>query len=251
MPSPVRVSFLGGNGHCAARLAAARPYLSGIELDDVPYPGFEGRPRAADLESFLRALAAHLQASAPARVYALGVGALLALCLRARGELAGIPLLLQGPILWGLERRAMPRLMRLGPARLLPRLFAARAFQGHFARKYFTHPPEGETRAAFFAGYARCPAASDLFTWLSPALLHALERDFAARPEALEKVGVWWGGRDRVVSPRELEVTVAALGLGDLWPLRMFADWGHYPMIDEPRAWAEALSDAVARAGAV
>lgn len=68
MPSPVRVSFLGGNGHCAARLAAARPFLSGIELDDVPYPGFAGRPRAADLESFLRAIAAHLRSFPPARV---------------------------------------------------------------------------------------------------------------------------------------------------------------------------------------
>jgi hypothetical protein len=248
---PVRVSFLGGNGHCAARLAAARPFLAGIELDDVPYPGFEGRPRVADLESFLGALAAHLRASAPARVYALGIGGLLALCLRARGELTGVPLLLQGPILWGLERRAMPRLMRLGPARLLPRLFAARAFQGHFARKYFTRLPDHETRAAFFTGYARCPAAPDLFAWLSPALLRSLERDFAARPAALEDVGVWWGALDRVVSPRELEHTVAALGLGDLWPLRIFPTWNHYPMIDEPRAWAEALSDAVARAGAV
>ena len=99
--------------------------------------------------------------------------------------------------------------MRLGPARLLPRLFAARAFQGHFARKYFTHLPDHETRAAFFAGYARCPAAPDLFAWLSPALLRSLERDFAARPAALEDVGVWWGARDRVVSPRELEATVA------------------------------------------
>ena len=87
----MRVSFLGGNGHCAARLAAERPFLTGIELDDVPYPGFEGRPRAADLESFLGALAAHLRASAPARVYAMGIGGLLALCLRARGELAGVP----------------------------------------------------------------------------------------------------------------------------------------------------------------
>jgi pimeloyl-ACP methyl ester carboxylesterase len=251
MPAPVRVSFLGGNGHCAARLAAARPFLTGIELDEVPYPGFEGRPRAADLGGFLTAIASHLRASAPARVYATGIGGLLALRLRARGELADASLLLQGPVLWGLERRAMPRLLRLGPARLLPRLFATSTFRGNFTRTHFTHPPAPETLAVFFDGYARCPAAPDLFEWLSPSLLRSLERDLAARPAALDEIGVWWGGRDRVVSLRELEWTSGALGLDGRWPLRIFPDWGHYPMIDQPAAWAEALSDVVARAGAV
>ena len=248
MATPARVLFFGGNGHCAARLAAARRFLPPwIALDEVPYPGFEGRPRAASFEDFLgRITDVHRPATL---VYGTGIGGLLALCLRARGELIGTPLLLQGPVLWGLERRWMPLLMRFRPVQAaLLRAFATAAFQRRFVRKYFTHPPDPEMAVAFFDGYARCSAASDLFAWLTPGLLRTLERDLAARPGALEKVQIWWGGRDRVVSLQELEWTKAALGIGDRWPVRIFPDWGHYPQIDEPEAWAKALAYAMAEA---
>ena len=248
------VSFFGGNGHCAARLTAARGFLPpGIDLVEAAYPGFEGRPRAAGLDAFLAVLDAHLRDTAPDVVYASGIGGLLALCLRARGGLLGIPILLQGPVLWGLERRWMPRMMRFGGVQqALSRVFALAAFQRRFVRKYFTHPPAAETVAAFFEGYARCAALPDFFAWLTPALLRSLERELAGRPEALEWIQVWWGGRDAVVSPRELDWTVTALGSpAGRWPLRRFPEWGHYPMIDEPRAWAEALGGAVADAATV
>lgn len=244
MATPARVLFFGGNGHCAARLAAARRFLPGeIALDEVPYPGFEGRPRAASFTDFHGRITGDHR---PSLVYGTGIGGLLALCLRARGELIGTPLLLQGPVLWGLERRWMPRLMRFRPAQAaLLRVFAAAEFQRRFIRKYFTHPPDLETATAFFDGYARCTAAPDLFAWLNPALLRSLERDLVARPGALEKVQIWWGGQDRVVSLQELEWTKEALGIGERWPVRVFPEWGHYPQIDEPEAWARALTDEV------
>jgi hypothetical protein len=244
-----RVSFLGGNGHCAARLAAARRLLpAGVELDDVPYPGFEGRPRAACREAFLAAVAGHLRGSAPRLVYATGIGGLIALALRARGELAGIPLILQGAVLWGLERRLLPRLLRAGAAPLLLPLFATRFFRRRFVRRYFVQPPDAVTTTAFFAGYARCEAAPDLFRWFDPPFLRALERDFAARPQALAGIEIWCGGRDRVVGPREVDLTERALGIAGRWPRRTFAAWGHYPMIDAPWDWAEELCRALATA---
>jgi pimeloyl-ACP methyl ester carboxylesterase len=250
---PRRIAFLGGNGHCAARLAAARGALPmEVELVDTPYPGFEGRPRARDFEEFLNAVGAHLRKAAPVRIYAMGIGGLLALCLRARGDLLEIPLLFQAPILWGLERRLMPKVMRLGLARFaLTRLFASAPFQRRFVSKYFTRSPAPETGRAFFDGYARCAAAPDLFAWLDPALLRFLERDLAARPEALEGIEVWWGGRDRVVTLQELAWTREALPLGERWPVRVFPEWGHYPMIDDPEGWAEELVRAVAAPGTV
>jgi len=250
MTSPVRIAFLGGNGHCAARLAAARPFLDEIDLDEVPYPGFEGRPRAGSREEFLSAISEHLRRTAPAMIYATGIGGLLALCLRARGELVGTPLLLQAPILWGLEHRWLPRLMRFGWARRgMGKVFATPAFQRRFAAKYFTHPPSPGVLADFFAGYAQCAAAADLFAWFDPPLLRSLERDLVARTGALDEVQVWWGGRDRVVTLRELEWTREALALGDRWPVRVFPEWGHYPMIDDPAGWARELIRAVAAAG--
>jgi len=82
-----RIAFLGGNGHCAVRLTAARRYLPAeVVLLDIPYPGFEGRPRATDFEKFLNAVGAHLRESASDRIYAMGIGGLLALCLQGWAE---------------------------------------------------------------------------------------------------------------------------------------------------------------------
>jgi hypothetical protein len=225
---PSTISFLGGNGHCAARLSAARACLSaGIDLVAVPYPGFEGRPRAVDLDSFLAVVADHLRSAGPDLIYATGIGGLLALCLRTRGELTGIPVLMQGPVLWGLEERWMPRLMRLGlMQRALSRIFATAAFRRRFVRKYFTHPPDPETAAAFFDGYARCAALADFFAWLTPGLLRSLERELLGHPEAVATIQVWWGGRDAVVSPREVDWTAAALGPAARWPSRVFPEVG-------------------------
>jgi pimeloyl-ACP methyl ester carboxylesterase len=252
-----KVVFFGGNGHSAARLAPARTALTCLaregrvqpfELMEPACPGFEGRPRAHDFETFLDAVAA---AVAPGvLVYGTGIGGLIALCLRARGIGLESPLLLQAPVLWGLERRWMPRLLRIGTLRfLLQRLFAQRWFQDRFVRKQFERPPAPEIRAAFFDGYARCSAAADFFAWLTPALLRRLETHFAGNSEALARIAVWWGERDRVVTLQELTWTEQALGVR--WPVRSFPHWGHYPMIDEPENWVRTLADALATPGAL
>lgn len=241
--APRRMVFLGGNGHCSARLALARAALTecGIDLVDVAYPGFEGRPRAEDLNAFLQGVFEQAKAASGGGsgviTYATGIGGLIAVCLRARGALLDAPLILQAPVLWGLRRRLMPRLMRLGLARAAARrMFATAPFQRRFVRRQFVRPPTAEARAAFFEGYARCDGFPDLFAWFTPPVLRDLVPRLAARPGALREVTVWWGGRDRVVRPTELRWTEAALGTS--WPLRVFPEWGHYPMIDDPVGWA-------------
>lgn len=253
-PGVPGVLHFGGNGHASARLDGARRALAcrpgAPALDDVPYPGFEGRLPSPTLDAFLDAAAGFCRARPGAVLgYASGVGALIALGLRARGELAGLPLVLQGPVLWGLERRVFPRLMRaVPPARRLLRLaFASRAFQGHFAGKQFRRPLGTDARARFFDGYGNCAAFGDFFAWFTPGYLRDLERRFAARPDALSGVTVWLGGRDPVVGPAEVRLTGRALGVG--WPVVTFPEWGHYPMIDEPEEWADALCRSLAGCG--
>jgi pimeloyl-ACP methyl ester carboxylesterase len=238
------VLFLGGNGHCSARLAPARPALAAAQVDlvELLYPGFDGRPRANDLEAFLQGVSEQAKTAVGngAVVYATGIGGLIALCLRARGDLLRAPLLLQAPVLWGLERRLMPRLMRLRVARAAAsRLFATAAFQRRFVRRHFMRATSDETRAAFFEGYARCAAFPDLVAWFTPGFLRHLGTRLVEKPETLQRVSVWWGGRDRIVTTDELRLTEASLGT--TWPLRVFPDWGHYPMIDDPDGWARAL----------
>jgi hypothetical protein len=243
------VVFLGGNGHSASRLLPARRALaetgSPFDILDVAYPGFEGRPRVADLEAFLDGVSAGISARVEgeaALLYATGIGGLLALCLRARGSHRDLPLLLQAPVLWGLERRLMPRLLRLLPAGPLLRFrFRSPVFQRGFARRHFAAPLETAVLHGFFEGYASCAALPDLFAWMDPPLLRKLEADLRGHPEALRDVSVWWGSRDRVVTLAELRPTERALGVG--WPVRTFPDWGHYPMIDAPEHWVGALRD--------
>lgn len=243
-----RVVFVGGNGHCAERLDRARAALAAADrplaLTEAAYPGFEGRPRAADLDAFLDAV--HLSIDAAAGddaplLYGTGIGGLLLLCLRARGLWTRSDLLLQAPVLWGLEHRHLPRILRFPPSSLaLAALFAAPPFQSWFAGRYFTGPMTGVERSAFFRGYARCPALADLFAWLGPSLLRQLETAFETHPERLGRISIWWGGRDRVVGLEELRSTEAALAVR--WPVTTFPDWGHYPMIDAPREWTAALA---------
>lgn len=246
------VLYLGGNGHTSARLEEARAALAARpgapELVDVAYPGFEGRPRAGTLEEFLDGVAAGCQGAADGRpvaaAYATGIGALIALGLRARGALE-CPLIFQGPVLWGLEHRTFPRVMRWRLARhVLRQVFALPRFQQRLGRTLFQRPLEPEFRARFFEGYARCAAFGDLFAWYTPAALRGLERRLAARPGAADRITVWLGGRDRVVGASEVDWTEAALGVR--WPRVVFPEWGHYPLIDVPEEWAQALDHAVA-----
>ena len=243
------VLFFGGNGHAGARLAPARAVLDGMgkdapfEIVDIPYPGFEGRPSASDREAFLDACAgaaSRWAARDDVLVYATGIGALFAVALRAQRRLAAHPLVLQGPVLWGLERRWMPRIARAGLAPVIPRLFGWPPFQRHFVRRHFVAPLTRELALAFFDGYARCAATADLFRWCHPSWLRDLEGVAARDPAALAGVEVWWGGRDRVVGPSELRWTERAIGVR--WPERTFAAWGHYPMIDDAEGWVRALA---------
>ncbi|HEV3166125.1 MAG TPA: hypothetical protein VGZ22_19025, partial [Isosphaeraceae bacterium] len=231
------VLFFGGNGHCDARLERAAAALnrhgsegqdrgaphaapeprperlapdpaSGtrVRLLDVPYPGFEGRPRAASLEVFLAQVKTFCDRHDPqvSGAMATGIGGLIALSLRARGSLR-IPLILQAPVLWGLERRWLPSLLRWRGFRgLLPVLFSRRWFQQQFARRHFLKPVEPALLDRFFAGYAQCSSLPDLFAWFTPAVLRDLELRFTERPEALSGITVWWGGCDGVLDLAEL-----------------------------------------------
>ena len=128
-PRPA-VLFFGGNGHARVRLDPAREALGpepAFDLLDVEYPGFEGRERVPDLDRFLdgvvRSMGRHLAGGRVRLVHATGVGALVVLALRARGNLGGLPTVFLGPVLWGLEQRRFPHRdgwCGLMPCRVLP-----------------------------------------------------------------------------------------------------------------------------------
>lgn len=255
--SRARILYLPGNGHAPVRLQAARPVLeaAGLDLVEAPDPLRDGEVGGDDgFDAWLTALTHRLESETSYRgafdlVHASGIGALVALSLRARGVLHGTPVVFQGPVLWGLEKRRFPRMMRRPPfPTLLAWLFRQPRFQRRFARKYFESTPDEATLAAFFEGYADRDAFLAWFRWLSPELLRRLEARFAERPEGLADIRVWIGERDHVVGERELDWTHEALGVR--WPVSRHPTWGHYPMMDEPADWARELGDALAATGA-
>ncbi len=242
-----RLLFFGGNGHCDERLTLVRRALAAtttpFELFSVPYPGFEDRPRSPSFEAFLEKTAssiAHMVTSTTS-VYATGVGGLLFLCLRARGAFCEVPAVFQAPVLWGLEKRWMPRLMRLGFAQLaLRRAFASPLFQRRFARKHFRVQPSQEALATFFEGYARCAALPDFFEWLTPNLLRTLEAALDGAPNLLDRIRFVWGAKDSVVPPAEIEWTEKALHRA--LNVQIVPEWGHYPMMDDPASWVSEVN---------
>jgi hypothetical protein len=248
---PLVIAYLGGNGHAPARLERVRAELDRdrgdhcppIEIREAAYPGFEGRATAADLDEFLRRTRESLP-DRPDLVVGSGICGLIALSLRARGRLDA-PLALHAPVLWGLETRRFPKIMRWrAPRMAVTLLFRLPWFQARFARKHFRGPLDAATRRRFFDGYRRCPAFGQLFEWFTPALLRDLEGRFRADPGLLGGVEVWWGGGDAVLGPLEMEVTEEALGRLP-WSVRTFPAWGHYPSLDVPGEFADALACAV------
>jgi hypothetical protein len=243
------VLFLGGNGHAPVRLEPAREALAaqghGFTIRDLAYPS------AGSFDELLRGLAFEAEGHDPGTlVYATGIGALVGLALRARGALLDRPLLLQGGVLWGLERRWFPRVMRVPPLPLvLAAAFRVGLVQRRFARRHFVRRPPAALLEGFFGGYRDARAFSVWFEWLGPGLLRRLERELPGTPGALDRLFAWWGGRDEVVGVDELRVTEGALGIRI--PLRTFPVWGHYPMIDDPQGWVQEVGRAVENPGAL
>jgi hypothetical protein len=124
--------------------------------------------------------------------------------------------------------------------------FGVARIQRRFARKHFVRPPDPAFLDGFFRGYRDCSSFGDFFDWMGPTLLRSLETEFQGRPERLDQIKVWVGGLDHVVGLDEVRLTEGTLGVS--WPLTEFPTWGHYPMIDVPEEWADALARALAPA---
>lgn len=247
-PRPV-VRVLPGNGHVEERLDAARAAAAALprpfRIESVHY---ETSVRTFD--ALLDGVEADL-ADADL-VYATGIGGLVHLALLARGTTRRRAIW-QGPVLWGLESRRFPKIMRLP---LMPRALTLALKTGpirrRFERKHFLRPLDPALRSAFFDGYADARAFARWFGWLTPSLLRDLEPRLRGRQDLVDTVRVWWGSEDHVVTTEELRITERALGLD--FDLEVKEGWAHYPMIDDPSAWVRdvaAVLDAQEESGAV
>lgn len=233
---------LGGLGHALCRLTPARAAARSWRFDvkEVLYPGFEGRAPSPDLETFLDEVEHQVDIYRLSHkhrlVYATGFGTLVALALRARGRFAEVPFLFQGSVPWLTVKR-------IGGA---PELGAAiRAslrrpdVQERYVARHFLRALSDDESRSFFSGWATCDIHEQLFEWVTPGWLADLEGRLAARPRMLEGIVVWTGAQDGLVQERELEATQRALGVE--WPRVDVDGWGHFPYLDDPVGWVEAI----------
>ena len=195
------VAFLPGNGHVEERLERARAAVAARPAGErfrivtaAPNTG------ASSFDAMLDEVAAAVEGAD--LCHATGIGGLVLVALRARG-LSAVPAILQGPVLWGLELRTFPKIMRLP---LMPRALtlALRTplAQRRFVSKHFraAHPPE--FLRAFFGGYRDARAFERWFEWLTPSLLRELEAQLGGEDgqARLADLTVWWGAHDHVVT---------------------------------------------------
>ena len=238
-PYPLRLGYLGGYGHCGARVAPATQALAehGITLIDIPYPGFEGRPSPPDFDSFLEGTARALADAQVSGLYASGLGGLLVLFLRRLGS-ARVPVIMQAPEWPGQARALHFKLLRHPAARVvLPRLVRLDPFRRVAAARYFERRLAPDERKAVFDGLAGCNALFDLIDWITPEVLEALQRYYQLERALLhDGIQVWWGGRDPIAS--EYELYGGEFDMRIHWPVELYDGWAHFPMVDTPQRWA-------------
>lgn len=234
--------FLGGYGHALCRLASARTAARsfGFDVKEALYPGFEGRPPCASFEELLDVVEQQMEVYRLSHkrrlVYATGFGALVALALRARGRFLDLPCVLQGAVPWRTVRALGGR--RRVAASLRANLRRP-SYQARYAARHFQRALDPAEQRAFFSGFATCEIGEALLEWLSPGWLADLEGRLATRPEVLTGIEVWLGAQDTLVAASELDAAEAALGIR--WPRTVVDGWGHFPYLDDPLGWTEAV----------
>jgi pimeloyl-ACP methyl ester carboxylesterase len=232
MPPLLTLVALHGNGGGAFRFARVEPFVpADVRFRPVTLPGFASVPRDPTLTT-LRAYAERLRgwllAERRPRVL-LGHGIVGSIAL----ELAQFAS--------RLGSRLLPRLMALPGARSLGRwAFSTRLLRPFWRRRLFSRPVPRDYTNRFFAEYRACSVFAQMFELVTPDWFASL------RPVPV-KAALLWGERERVLTVDQLEAFRALLpGCFVSLPGR----WDHFPMIEEPEAYAREVS-ALARKLAV
>jgi pimeloyl-ACP methyl ester carboxylesterase len=229
---------LHGNGGGAFRFERVHPYIPvDIRFSAVTLPGFAQVPAQPQLNS-LTAYAAYLKAlialeKRPLILLGHGIGGSIALEFAQHNEASLDGLILHAPVGTRLDRRLFPRLMALPGARTLGQwLFSAPVTRPLFKRLLFSRPVPAAYLDRFFEEYRHCAVFGQMFELISAAWFRGL------RPVQLP-TALLWGERERLLKVDQLADYRA------LFPrhlVRVVPDWDHFPMIEQPEAYAREIT---------
>lgn len=234
----ITVVAVHGNGGGAHRFSLVGPLMPpDVRLHAVTLPGFAAHQRDPSLQTmhdYARHLALLVEESPRPRVLlGHGIGGSLALQLAqvALPELDG--LILHAPVGAHLDTRWFPWLMGWPGVRDLGRkLFASRELRPFFRWLLFTGAVPRSYSDQFFDEYATCSVFGQMFDLITAEWFSSLQP--VAMPTA-----ILWGAADRVLTVDQLSE------FRKLLPdalLARIVGWGHFPMAEAPRSYADEVA---------
>jgi pimeloyl-ACP methyl ester carboxylesterase len=235
----VTLAAVHGNGGGAHRFARVVPLMPpDVTLFAVTLPGFAAVPADPALRTLpgYAACLAEMVAPLPRPRVVLGhgIGGSIALELVQRQADLVDGLILHAPVGTRLDRRLFPRLMAVPGARALGKwLFAARPLRPIFRRLLFSHAVPQGYLDRFFEEYRQCSVFSQMFDLITPAWFRGL------RPTDLPSA-LLWGEAERLLPVDQIGDYRALL---PRVTVRRVPGWGHFPMIEQPDAYAAEIAD--------
>lgn len=223
-----------GNGGGAFRFERVLPFVPhDIRFRAVTLPGFASEPRDPTLRTMGEYAARLHEMIAPEPrpliVLGHGIGGAFVLELIQQHANAIDSVMLHAPVGTRLESRGFPKLMALPGARAFGQwLFSSRLARPAFRRLLFSQAVPRAYADRFFDEYRHCAVFAQMFEIITADWFQRL------RPSDVP-AALLWGGRERVLSVDHVRDYRALLPNSTT---RIVPEWGHFPMIEQPEAYA-------------
>jgi len=232
----LRIVALHGNGGGGFRFARIEPHLpADVAFHAITLPGFADAPRNPALQTlrdyadYLHQIAADMGQPDQILLLGTGIGGSIVLEYIQHYPVQGV--ILHAPVGAKLDERRFPALMKVpGMTRLGQWMFASPLFRPLFKRLLFVDhtnvPPAYLTR--FFEEYGQNSVFGQMFEIITAEWFRTLKpREVPA--------ALLWGAEERVLDASHVEVFQQLLP-GAI--VRIVPDWDHFPMIEQPAAYA-------------
>lgn len=229
---------LHGNGGGALRFARCAPHMpSTVRFVALTLNGFAEKPRDPTLQT-MRDYADRLgqliaKEPRPRVLLGHGIGGAFVLELIQHQPEAVDGVILHAPVGTRLESRRFPKLMKLSIMRAVGKwLLGAPFMRPLWRRLFFRQPVPSDYLRQFFAEYRRCAVFGQMFDLITADWFKTL------RPREV-RAGLLWGERERVLKVEHVEDYKVLL---PRHIVRIVPDWDHFPMIEQPEAYATEVS---------
>jgi pimeloyl-ACP methyl ester carboxylesterase len=230
---------LHGNGGGGFRYELTKPHFPKDVLFLTPtLPGFAAIPKEPNFTT-LRDYAQYVvklleQMPRPRVLLGHGIGGSIAMELVQKHADRIDGLILHAPVGTKLDQRLFPQLMRPRWMRKLAQnMIADPLFRPIWKRMFFSKPVPNDYLHRFFAEYRTCQVFGDMFDLITTDWFVHL------KPQPVKTI-LLWGEKERILKHTQVN------DYQKLFPkatVHLEQDWDHFPMIEQPRAYAQIIQE--------